>query len=294
MCKIAIMPGIDKRETETAWNLSKALEKHMSVFDSDGFGYVALGENGLFGERWLRNKDAFKSKTTPYKREKQIMRGYGGMIEKAENTSNSFGKQSNEVTSIMLHARKATNAICLENTHPFVDKQLKTALIHNGVVDEQMLELKQSSCDSEGILNAYLDFYVNYDLSAIQNLADVLDGYYACGVFSQDENGQWILDIFSDGGATLYATYVPKLDTFVFATKEHYVTQACKDIGIECGEPRNVNSNYAVRHDAISGQVLEIIEFEDLYQAQALQAFQLPRLNDDEVYPGGFINGSVK
>jgi predicted glutamine amidotransferase len=219
---------------------------------------MALGQDGLFGERWLDTDEAF-TESLPSVVDQSILSEYQGVLA-PETYSNSFGKPSILASCIALHARMATSDYGLNNTHPFVFDD--TALIHNGVIrNPDQSKMLMSTCDSEVILTDYINEEVALDLSNIQNVVDQLDGYYACAVISKDNTGRWILDVFKDSRANLSAVYVPKLKTVVFATDPQHVIEACNELNWTVGRVFKFTDNTLVRHDAITGEVLNSVEF---------------------------------
>jgi glucosamine 6-phosphate synthetase-like amidotransferase/phosphosugar isomerase protein len=142
----------------------------------------------------------------------------------------------------------------IENTHPFV--QGETALIHNGVINNaHMLKNVTSTCDSETILNEYIDRDVAGNPDSIQGVADALRGYYACGVVTK-ANGRQVVDIFKDARANLVVGYVKALGAYVYCTTEEILRKTARACGMTVGSVSRVNAGYHIRIDAVTGEVL--------------------------------------
>lgn len=272
MCKIAIISGITDETTKMTWELMKKLSKEMTRNDDEGFGYAAIDGNGkLFGERWYDPKDAFHNRDSSMRFHNDLIKKYKGMLKGKEPIHNSFGEvHENSLRTVIIHARKATCERSIRNTHPFVIGD--TALIHNGVIrNTTELENKVSTCDSECILNEYIKYKVSDDLKSIQKVADKLEGYYACGVISKTSKGQVIVDIFRDKAAKLEAYFVKELNTVIFATpgfSDSYgsVPSACKDSGLTITDRYEVSEAFALRMDAMTGEVLDGTAYDSTYK----------------------------
>lgn len=261
MCKVFMVPGVKKQHVEKAWALTEKMAPIMSRTDSDGFGYAAITAEGeLFGERWLKNHDAFKADVMS-PGDKALVENLGEDIVEVTNNANSFGDvvRANAV-AIIAHARKATCSVSMENTHPFVDGG--AALIHNGVISNhtEILHGKSrlSSCDSEAILNEYLDYNVMNEPDQIDEVVQSLTGWYAAGVLTMGsmDNGEAmpILDIFKETRADLYAMYVNELETFVFSTSKIALQEALKDLTWKENNIFKIKNDFFIRLNAVTGE----------------------------------------
>lgn len=275
MCKIAVIPGLTDETTELAWNFIKKLSKEMVGFsDDDGFGYAAIdGEGKMFGERWFNPKEAFSNREAKNRLSEENVKRFKGMLKGRQPIYNSFGAvHEKSLRSVMLHARNATSAKVFENTHPFVIDG--TALIHNGVIrNDNEMEKKVSTCDSEVILTEYIKNKVADNLKNIQTVAHKLDGYYAVGVMSNSKSGM-VLDVFKDKSAKLKAYFIKELNTVVFATpgaSENYgpVHTVCRDMKLTILDEYEVDDSRIVRIDAMSGEVLDSISFDSTYKEKS-------------------------
>jgi hypothetical protein len=261
MCKIMIMSGIkqEKGITSKVWDFVFSMSEKMSVRNDDGLGYAAVDRKGnLFGERWLNNEDAFSIRND--KKQKDIVEKYKGFL-KQEDEYNYFGDFENNIAAITLHTRMATSGKQFFNTHPFIDND--TSLIHNGVISNtKELTMKTSTCDSECILNKYLEENVNHDAKNIAKVSQALQGYYACGVFSRDLDGNRILDIFKDSSANLSAAYIKEFETVVFSTDLTDIEEVCEELKLTISSTFKVESNMHIRINPLTGEVLETHKFQ--------------------------------
>lgn len=265
MCKILIMSGIaeDAVTQANAWKFAKAMGKIMTLGNSDGLGFAALSSNGeVFGERWVENKEAFQQRTPRHPIVQSIIDAHGGVLEKPI-TYNRFGLVDFEndeiIKAITLHTRAATTPKNIENTHPFKHKD--TTLIHNGVVDMKPLTYKTSTCDSEGILNSYVEYKVVDNIKNIQKVANKLDGWYACAVFAKHSSGAYILDVFKDNKASLHAAYIKELGCLVICTSSASIEEGAKECGFTIVSDFKINHEYIWRYDPMTGEVIDYMKF---------------------------------
>ena len=268
MCKIMMLAGVKQSKVSLAWKWAIAAAPFLAESDKDGFGYAAVGNGHLWGERWVNPKDAFRNRTARTRSERYTRAQFGSAVD-LEETYNRFGRSmSDRVQAIMLHSRYATCAKGIQNTHPFVhlddaSKVPTVALIHNGVISNSAkLQNKTSTCDSECILNEYGDSNVPRLPANIQDMADLLEGYYACGVLAH--NGEeHILDVFKSVRASLYVAFVPKLGTHVFCTTEEILRSTAKKAKMRLSSIAHVNAGHLIRLSVKTGRVLSVTEFDD-------------------------------
>lgn len=266
MCKVMIMSGITDETKDKAWEFIKAISKEMSspnVTEKDGLGYAAIDNEGkLFGERWVKNDDAFKHRN-PFGTEidSTILKQF--KILRREKVYGNFGVFNDNIRSITLHSRMATNTVNYKNTHPFVEGF--TSVIHNGVIyNDDKLTKKYSTCDSEVILHEYIKSNVNNKLGKFKKVANKLDGYYVLGILSKTNEGRVILDIVKDSRASLDAFFIKELNTIVFATPKYNgspVEDACKSLGFTIVSKYEVVSNRVQRFDALTGEAIACESF---------------------------------
>jgi hypothetical protein len=262
-----MMAGITSETRENAWRFIFEMAKQISPGNTDGLGYAAMTTEGdLFGERWLFNGEAFFNRETEAplsEREADILSTYRGALRKEQRPIryNKFGVLSDTgMAAITLHTRMATSGKGFENTHPFVSNGV--SLIHNGVISNaHRLEMKQSTCDSETILNLYVKNNVAEKPALIQAVAKRLQGYYACGVLGKSEKDGVFLDIFKCVRANLEAAYVKELQTVVFSTRLADIKTVCEKLGFTVSGEFVFESNTLLRLDALTGTVISVQKF---------------------------------
>lgn len=267
MCKIMIIPKV--RNTKKAMQFLKASAPKMSKSDNDGLGYAAMHSNGDISiERWLNPKDAFKRRSHSLSIEAIALKPIADCLKdySAETYSKSGpGYNSSPIKSLIYHTRFATCEKSLANVHPFVRED--TVLIHNGVISNpEAFPPLQSSCDSEALLNAYVELNAANSIHGIQEISDNLQGYYAAAVFSRTNEGQVILDVIKDNRAQLYVAYIDELKSEVFCTSESILKDACKKLGWRCGEVHELIDNNFIRYNALTGEVIQSFEFARLQE----------------------------
>lgn len=264
MCKLAMITGITDETRENAWMFVKEMAKEMSGSpEKDGFGYAAIDNEGeLFGERWLHNNEAFMHRN-PFgnKIDNEMLKKC--KILSREKVYGSFGKLNDNIRSITLHSRMATNTVNYRNTHPFVEDY--TSVVHNGVIsNDAKLTKKYSTCDSEVILHEYIKYNVGNKPHKFQKVANKLEGYYALGIFSRTSQGRVILDVVKDGSARLDAFFVKELNCLVFATPKwstNPVEDVCKKLGFTVESKYKVKDCKLQRFDAMTGEPLAYLTF---------------------------------
>lgn len=303
MCKVMIMAGIKPETREAAWSFIKEMAKEITPGNVDGLGYAAMSETGeLFGERWHHNSEAFTVRETavpvlPF--EQRLLSTYKGAIKRRLSPAkyNKFGSVCENITAITLHSRMATSGKEFVNTHPFVVGE--TSLIHNGVIrNASSLEMKQSTCDSETILNLYVKHKVFNQPEAIQRVAKKLLGYYACGVFSNSKKQGRILDIFKCDSANLAAAYVKELGTVVFSTRVDDIKSVCARLGFTVEHEFLFASETLLRLDALTGEVLQSVKFDATFGMKvehrdrpAIRSWKEKEPQERIVYQGGWWKG---
>jgi len=254
MCKVLAVAGVKKTNRKALKTFIKNAAEVMSVRDNHGLGYAAINSTGLCGERWVKNADAFKHRidltleTNEVRKLKSILEIVPGAA--GYNSFGTIDKSFADTSAVILHTRMATTgAINVTNTHPFVSGD--TALIHNGMISNHaQLVKKYSDCDSETILNEYLDYDVDKTPKNIGEMIPNLEGWFACAVLTKDGHGRWVMDIFRNSGANLVLSYVAALDAIVFATTEDIIERACKASGFKAGKIFEVADGKLARVDA--------------------------------------------
>jgi hypothetical protein len=251
MCKLAIIPYIPAGKEQLAFELAQALTPYLTSHDNDGFGYMALGTNGLFGERWLNVDSAWAERTdSKLSKYSPILKGDGSEY-------NTFGTHTPRVFGIALHARMATCGVSMANVHPFVSLDGNAGIVHNGVItNSRDYTLKLSTCDSEAILQQYELRNVADTFDKLHDAITGLEGWYAVAAYSKDSKGNWYLDIFKESRSRLYAVWVDDLDTTVFVTDPEHLELACEELKMSHGHAVEVKPNMAMRTNAMTGEVL--------------------------------------
>lgn len=252
MCKVFAVAGV--KDTVKFWELAIAAQPFLNASEKDGFGLAVTDGQKLFVEKWLEPKDAFRKRHSFTKVAKEIDRRYQGAFD-VDEVYKAHGKPLGRVQAGMLHSRLATCGKGIENTHPFVSEDSKTALIHNGVIRNADRYLRLSTCDSEALLNQYTDHAVNVSPGALANALADLEGYYACAVLSQDAEARHFLDIFRDNIAPLSLCRVKGVGD-VFCTKADIVRAACKALKWSAPQVFDMRGNTHLRIDAETGEVI--------------------------------------
>lgn len=224
MCKVAMVSGIKKENTDKVWNFMRLLGEQISIGNHHGLGYAAFDRSGnIFGERWLENKSAF---LLPEKRIRLLNN---------KKDYNYFGDKvvRDDAMAIILHTRFATTAYGMLNVHPFVDDKDKPsfALIHNGMIyNHDELTKKHSTCDSEVILHEYIESEANKDMVNIQKVADQIEGWYTCGVLAKDKKDRPFVDIFTESGR-LSSFYLPELECRIYSSASTDIYNVAMSMG---------------------------------------------------------------
>lgn len=258
MCKVAIIPAIPSDKRQMAAKFIRELGKEISFGNQDGLGYAAIKDDGsMFGERWWINADAFKSVVA-----NPLASKFGGVVKNSVTSNahkyNSFGEGSLEdAVAITLHTRMATSGKGFANTHPFVDTERDTSVIHNGIIsNDDDFDLKLSTCDSEAILVSYLNNNGGESVDNMQAIASSLYGYYVAALFSRDSQGFRILDIMKGNNDALHAMWIAELGTYVFCSSEHNVKEAAKTLGFTVGEAVSFHDGIGMRINPFTGNVI--------------------------------------
>lgn len=266
MCKILNIPKITDQNRENALAFIEKMAPLMSQGNRDGIGYAAIdASDALFGERWHRNDDFMKVRSIS-EMDKGLQSLFGDVLSvklSVDHKYSSFGVGAEGLSSIKaitLHTRMATSGKEFKNTHPFVYEDQDTSLIHNGVIrNVGAFDLKKSTCDSESILISYLKHGVNVGLSNVQAMDDALNGYYAIGVFSRDDQGRRVMDVIKGPQANLYVVYIHELAGYVFSTNIDDVFKACDQLKFTCSTGVTLKEGSALRF--IDGELVSVVTY---------------------------------
>lgn len=273
ICKIMTVAGLNPKNKKVNWDFMSVMGELMSKGNNDGLGYTAVNPKGnIFGESWLFNYEAFEKRDT-HTKPKKVDKGKiakikalisGDFVELEDEVETpgyqkygSWGDLGPEIVAVTLHTRAATNTVCFENVHPFVDQEKSVSVIHNGVIRNHVKEDEiRSTCDSERILNKYLEHNVGEDPTKLQKFINDIKGWYACGIFAKDANGLRVLDIFRTN-ANLGCVYVKELDALVYTTDIDDVKRACRILDMTILSKKNaVKEDMFVRIDPFTGKHL--------------------------------------
>lgn len=212
MCKILGIIDIENQQ-----NAKTFTEKSIPIVtktDNHGLGIMTLGENGIFAERWAILPAVNRTYSPPLLK-----------YQSAFNRSHDQrGIPSRNIQAIAVHGRYATCEKNLQNTHPFCDENMGTALIHNGVIqNHNQLKKVYSTCDSEVILHQYIENSVKENPLEFQKVADKLEGYYASIVFNKSGD----VSIFRDNQASLFIAHIKGVG-IVFSTTKEIIQKTAK------------------------------------------------------------------
>jgi predicted glutamine amidotransferase len=211
--------------------------------DQDGFGYAVLSTKGdIGGERTIRPLN-FLPLIDPQAPK------VAGNLPIALKANNGFGMiDLANAKAFIGHGRLATNAICLENTHPFTNGEV--ALIHNGVVNDPTSTLKNltSTCDTEILLRYW-------EKGGVEEIEKMVSGYYAVAIL--DKEG--MLHIMRDDRADLFISWCKTVDSFIIATTADIIKNVAKEMKWKIEHPEEIlektytvfSSNDIVKHLSI-------------------------------------------
>jgi len=285
MCKLLLIPHIPEGKSKNAWRLAKAITPAMTRMDDDGFGYAAVtthtnkeGHETMFSEKWLYPKDAWSNRLPG--EFKGLEAALQGGLDRSTYRHFGFnlgeGVQRPSIKALMLHSRYSTCGGGVENSHPFVAEDKEgpwAALVHNGVVAKEGLRFEQSTCDSEGILNALIDEQVSWEAGNLQKALDKVRGYYAYGFLTLTLEDGWVMDIVKDSTAQLSALFVHEIGAVVYATSAEQVEGACKKLKWKRPRIAKMRSNTRVRYSVNTGAVLLVDYFKSAeYMKQSWHA----------------------
>lgn len=252
MCRLALMPFIPAGKEKQAWELAQAITPYLVEKNRDGFGYMALGRNGLFGERWLEVDDAWSIPAIVHSK----LKGFEAVLVNKQGGYNSFGQHTKRTSSLMLHSRMATCGRGLLNVHPFISKNGHIGVVHNGMItNAHTIGLGYSTCDSESFVTGYIKYDIADRLQSLNKLVDDMEGWYAAAVFSKDKAGVWHLDIMRDSRAPLHMVYVAECDMAVLVTDPEHLDLALTDLGWALSTPLALKDNVAMRINVLTGEM---------------------------------------
>jgi hypothetical protein len=160
MCKILILQSHNPSQRDTI--ISRAWEYFHRSGETDGCGALWISERGHLS--WYKSSVPSLSS-----------------IDSLPAWADVFGERGGDAARpsdggwLLMHGRKATCGVSLENTHPMLSDE-DAGLVHNGVVDSDVVANVSTTCDSELLLRAWLQ-------AGDKGLAHV-SGYFAfAGLF---------------------------------------------------------------------------------------------------------------
>lgn len=266
MCKILCIPKV--KDVEKAKLFTRQLASIYVKNQTHGSGVAFVSNGNINVEKWLNVDETFS--TLLSSKELQSLQAmydpYVNILTEYETHGESFAS-SQSIDSILFHARVATSPKVIENTHPFTlfdnENKVRTALIHNGVVDEKRLQLITSSCDSEGILNEYDKLQVQNNIKNIAEMAKNVVGSYAVGILSKSNEGI-VMDVIKNEHARLKAMHVKEIsDSLIFATDRDDVIETCSKISFAKPPVFDVLDNVILRHSVGTGALIDVEHFEN-------------------------------
>jgi len=302
MCKVFGVAGVNEKNRGTIIQIMKDITPDMTRNEDDGLGYAAIDAMGnVFGEKWLDPEKAWKKGKRRRQPASQVITKLDAPILSelhdavdtpselnSPPTYDKFGTgELKNAVAFILHSRLSTggaNSVKIENVHPFVKEG--TALIHNGIVyNEEKFTKTISSCDSEILLNQYLDYNVNLDSRRLSDAMFDVDAYFACLVLSntilETEEVVPILDIYQNG-ANLRVIHVHDLGATFYLTSAIDLIDICKEKGWTTSHYFSVKEDVLIRLNAITGKVMEKEEF--FYESRRSNYFNNWTKEEKELY----------
>lgn len=252
MCKLFIMTNTAKiKNIVTA---SKTIHSHITKSERDGFGYMVVGEKGIFGERSIQK--SFESRLFT---KKSIIN-----LPIVEPTTNTFGIVSKPIGAGVWHGRTSTNDLNIVNTHPI--RVEGWYLSHNGVVSNKGPAYKMTTTNDTEHLAHYM---ANGGIAAVESN---LSGYYAFGAI--DPAGR--LHVVRDDNATLYMGFSSVLDSYMIATTVDLLEGIAKEMGAKLSHIEKMADNMYSLWDGNSIALFQDIEplgvqrYESQYASKSL------------------------
>lgn len=261
MCRVMAIAGLKPDKNKLLWKFLITAAPLMTTNNDDGLGYAAIGKDGLWGERWRYPFEAWRPESRKLYdgKDEAVLKKFKDAVDPDLRYS-CFGEQGGDTKAVIYHARASTNDKTLANVHPFVRE--KTALIHNGVIrNDNQLKKITSTCDSECILNEYVDESVADDVDKIVSVTKKLYGYYGCAVLTENKKGSQYLDIFRHT-ASLSMAWIDQLQAAVICTSEEVIKDVCKELKLTYGHIFRIKENTLIRLDVNTGQPIAHRKFE--------------------------------
>jgi predicted glutamine amidotransferase len=219
MCKVLILTnGAKIKRFERVVNHVAEL---ITKYDNDGFGYAALGKQGVFGERSTSKNPKSRLSNLALEIKEPFV----------SKTHEIFGTPDSVIGPVLLHGRTSTNVLGLKNTHPITRNNW--ALIHNGVVTNNGPSYPmQTDNDTEHLVH-YLS------TQGMKGIESNLSGYFAFGAIDNDGK----LHVSRCTRAPLVAAWIESIHSFVFATTADLIEDLCEKFKWTYGPLDNVKDN---------------------------------------------------
>lgn len=213
MCKILVINGRMARKTVLD---ILSITNRAFRSQSDGFGFVAIGDNGIARGRYLvpDNYPGWRVGFPDW---------LTGPIEEE-------GEIPSQVHTLLIHGRKSTNTVQLSNVHPFLCKD--HYLIHNGVVRfTGPGNAPKPSCDS----HQYLVWHVNELAENRDPWTNGFSNFSGWGAFAIYAVQDGLLHIARDGARLSIAKRAK--EGWVIATDKQDILDLCSHniIGLGSG-----------------------------------------------------------
>lgn len=270
MCKIFSVTNVEN--TQNAWKLIVASHPETTAKDWDGYGVAFLDKQGLVaGRRWTSRWDAF----VEYKPAPKALNGiiHPKMVPWGEfDFIGDKNANRSNVHAIISHSRTATSGKGIKNVHPHHYDGF--ALIHNGIVEDERLELLGTECDSAGILWSYLKHGVPSSPKKIKDAMNIIYGWFACMVIGKDHREQPYVDIWRSA-ADLYTGYVPGVG-IVWATTESILCESVRAAGFSLQSLSKV----------IEDKMLRLYQNQSIHQKAKVYSYdhQYASWSNEEIY----------
>jgi predicted glutamine amidotransferase len=218
MCRIMGLTNLNKTKNVNA--IALKMRDLVSEANRDGFGYAISYKNSIYAEKFLNPSDF-------------VGLGESALHEKMNldifqaDFAAQYGRQEEKPLAIIAHGRTSTNQKgYVEWSHPFVRQEM--AFIHNGVVTvpdknkNPYYDRMETTNDSEYLANLYWD-------KGLKGVSSV-DGYFA--FMNLNIGGK--IEIVKDNTASLFAAFLPELDSYIFATLESMIKRFADDLKLSC------------------------------------------------------------
>jgi hypothetical protein len=270
---------MDPKKKKLNWEFITKMAEEMGNGNQDGIGYTAVTKDGaMFGERWLFNWQAFHNRnkmSKPKVRNHSVLDPLKAKLKdfieledepnyEAIEQYNNFGTVTEDACAITLHTRYATSPKGLANTHPFVDLEKDVSVIHNGSIrNHEKADEIRSTCDSERVLNKYIEHEVDVVPADVQNMVDELKGYFACGILAKDGDNKRVLDVFRTT-AQLSAAFIKELNCLVISTSLDDIKKVVFNMQLTIiSKAGSIKEDTFQRFDAVTGVPLLTFKYKD-------------------------------